>query len=311
MVKYFPPGQDFTFDKSFGFTGSAQGRHDALDHTGEADDDAYGDGSYVERARGGAVNRGTPAHERFEGDNANNLPLNRGGRVKRAKGGAVPSTVHPGNPHGWADGGGVAETGGKDIPVSPTDMEIWQGAGGWLDKNETEAARERIRRQQQPEGHANGGRIHRADGGLMVPTSRPPNATPQPGMGALGRATITMPVADAARAASGMVQAGRAIGAGRGAARAPMPAIAPGAATALGAARPPVGGAMPGMKEGGKVRHKGFHPGGTPGKLHKEIGVPEGQKIPAGRLEAATHSSNPEVRRDAIRAETMKKWHHG
>lgn len=53
---------------------------------------------------------------------------------------------------------------------------------------------------------------------------------------------------------------------------------------------------------------KGFHPGGHKGKLHRELGIPVGQKIPAGRLRAATHSSNPSIRRDAIRAETMKGW---
>jgi len=61
----------------------------------------------------------------------------------------------------------------------------------------------------------------------------------------------------------------------------------------------------------GKRHGKRWKPGGTPGKLHREIGVPEGQKIPAARLEAASHSKNPEIRRDAIRAKTMKKWHHG
>ncbi len=59
------------------------------------------------------------------------------------------------------------------------------------------------------------------------------------------------------------------------------------------------------------VKKEDFHPGGEKGKLHRELGIPEDQKIPADRLEAATHSRNPEVRRDAIRAETMKKWHHG
>jgi hypothetical protein len=56
---------------------------------------------------------------------------------------------------------------------------------------------------------------------------------------------------------------------------------------------------------------KGFHPGGHKGKLHRELGIPEGQKIPAGRLQAAEHSSNPEIRRDAIRAHTMEGWNHG
>ena len=53
-----------------------------------------------------------------------------------------------------------------------------------------------------------------------------------------------------------------------------------------------------------------FNPGGHRGKLHREMGIPEGQKIPADKLAAATHSSDPEKRRDAIRAETMKKWDH-
>jgi len=56
---------------------------------------------------------------------------------------------------------------------------------------------------------------------------------------------------------------------------------------------------------------KKWKPGGQRGKLHDEIHVPRGEKIPAGKLEAATHSKDPEIRRDAIRAETMKKWKHG
>lgn len=58
------------------------------------------------------------------------------------------------------------------------------------------------------------------------------------------------------------------------------------------------------------VKKADFKPGGTPGKLHREIGVPEGEKIPAGKLDAAAKSSNPEIRRDAIRAKTMKGWKH-
>lgn len=48
-----------------------------------------------------------------------------------------------------------------------------------------------------------------------------------------------------------------------------------------------------------------FKPGGSKGKLHRALGIPEGEKIPAGRLKAATRSAKPEVRRMAIRAETM------
>jgi hypothetical protein len=59
-----------------------------------------------------------------------------------------------------------------------------------------------------------------------------------------------------------------------------------------------------------KHNPKRWKPGGERGKLHRELGIPEGQKIPAGRLASAEHSSNPEVRRDAIRAKTMEGWRH-
>ena len=65
------------------------------------------------------------------------------------------------------------------------------------------------------------------------------------------------------------------------------------------------------MAEEKKHNPKTWKPGGEKGKLHRELGVPEAQKIPAGKLAAATHSEDPEIRRDAIRAETMEGWHHG
>lgn len=54
-----------------------------------------------------------------------------------------------------------------------------------------------------------------------------------------------------------------------------------------------------------------FKPGGEKGKLHREMGIPQGQKIPQDKLAAAAHSSDPEKRRDAIRAQTMEGWHKG
>ncbi len=59
------------------------------------------------------------------------------------------------------------------------------------------------------------------------------------------------------------------------------------------------------------VKKADFHPGGEKGKLHHELGVPEGEKIPSAKLSKALHSSNTEVRNDAIRARTMEGWHHG
>jgi|GEM_PF-6587987 len=59
------------------------------------------------------------------------------------------------------------------------------------------------------------------------------------------------------------------------------------------------------------VKKKDWNPGGKKGKLHRELGIPEDETIPKERLEQATRSRNPEIRRDAIRAETMEHWHHG
>lgn len=43
------------------------------------------------------------------------------------------------------------------------------------------------------------------------------------------------------------------------------------------------------------------------GALHKELGVPEGKKIPASKLQKAEHSKNPKLRKRAVLAETLKK----
>ena len=46
-----------------------------------------------------------------------------------------------------------------------------------------------------------------------------------------------------------------------------------------------------------------------PGALHRELGVPEGKKIPASKLAAAKHSSNPTERKRSNLASTLKKMH--
>jgi len=42
------------------------------------------------------------------------------------------------------------------------------------------------------------------------------------------------------------------------------------------------------------------------GALHKQLGIPMGKKIPEGKLEKATHSKNPTLRKRAVLAETLK-----
>jgi len=46
-----------------------------------------------------------------------------------------------------------------------------------------------------------------------------------------------------------------------------------------------------------------------PGALHRSLGVPQGQKIPAKKLAAARHSSNPTLRRRANLAKTQSGFH--
>ncbi|GEM_PF-770912 len=43
-----------------------------------------------------------------------------------------------------------------------------------------------------------------------------------------------------------------------------------------------------------------------PGKLHRELGVPEGKKIPARKMAKAEHSNNPTIRKEANLAKTLK-----
>ena len=43
------------------------------------------------------------------------------------------------------------------------------------------------------------------------------------------------------------------------------------------------------------------------GALHRSLGVPEGQKIPAAKLAAAAHSASPRVRKEVGLAKTLGK----
>ena len=45
------------------------------------------------------------------------------------------------------------------------------------------------------------------------------------------------------------------------------------------------------------------------GKLHSHLGVPQGEKIPEEKLNAAMHSKNPTIRKEANLAKTLKHFH--
>ena len=65
--------------------------------------------------------------------------------------------------------------------------------------------------------------------------------------------------------------------------------------------------------EGGGAVSKHWIQGAVkkPGELHRDLGVPQGEKIPAAKLAAAEHSSNPKVRQRAHFAENVKHFADG
>lgn len=69
----------------------------------------------------------------------------------------------------------------------------------------------------------------------------------------------------------------------------------------------------PGFKRGGACMSDGGNwiAGATKNKgaLHRALGVPEGQKIPAKKLAKAAHSDNPKMRKRAALAKTLGKMH--
>jgi hypothetical protein len=47
------------------------------------------------------------------------------------------------------------------------------------------------------------------------------------------------------------------------------------------------------------------------GRLHRALGVPEGQPIPASKIAAAKNSSSSAVRKEATFAQNASHWNHG
>ena len=59
------------------------------------------------------------------------------------------------------------------------------------------------------------------------------------------------------------------------------------------------------MADSGHWMHRAF--GKNPGALHRALGVPEGEKIPASKLEEAAHSKSATMRRRAALAMTGRR----
>lgn len=47
------------------------------------------------------------------------------------------------------------------------------------------------------------------------------------------------------------------------------------------------------------------------GSLHKDLGVPLDKPIPADKLDKATHSKDPLIKKRAILAKNMRSWNRG
>jgi len=45
----------------------------------------------------------------------------------------------------------------------------------------------------------------------------------------------------------------------------------------------------------------------NPGALHRELGVPQGEKIPAKKLAKAAHSKSPKIRKQVALAKTLSR----
>lgn len=56
-----------------------------------------------------------------------------------------------------------------------------------------------------------------------------------------------------------------------------------------------------------KFIQKALSKKGSKGKLHRELGVPEGKKIPAKKLATAAKSTSPTIRKQVAFAKTLKK----
>ncbi len=62
-----------------------------------------------------------------------------------------------------------------------------------------------------------------------------------------------------------------------------------------------------GMKDGGYFIKNAINPENK-GKLRQALGAKEGHNIPEKKLEKATHSKNPTLKKEAVFAETLKMF---
>lgn len=56
-----------------------------------------------------------------------------------------------------------------------------------------------------------------------------------------------------------------------------------------------------------KFIQKALSKKGSRGKLHRELGVPEGEKIPEKKMQKASHSKSAKIRKQVAFAKTLEK----
>lgn len=256
---------EFSFPAEFGFTGSAQGRHDPKEHA-DQDDGEYGDGL----AKGGKARRNRSMQEHHdETEYAHRVRKADGGDVRQKQ--KIPYDEYNGTTEAFANR--ARELGGDPSGNGDHPGKWKENSAAWREYQDSHEAdfdagiAEGRDIQAQREGYARGGKAkrHFADGGPMggSPMSAPPPAAPP-----MQEPTISMPMSTAKHVARKLVQAGAVHGAKAavqglaGVARARQAQGAPSAPPPPARSPLPPQGALSGMAEGGKfIQHAIKHPG--------------------------------------------------
>lgn len=261
----------------------------------------------------------------------------KGGRIKRGVGGTMArpgdadaddtySTDHrkSGGRIKRAEGGSTWRRAGDTEDGNPRYVEVKQSSEPDVKLQELRRSMDNSEGAQGALSKAGGGRIRRASGGTIPgpapaasadPLTR--TATPAPNSGQqtnpLANATVSMPATDMAALTSKAVKmgAGAALSAiaQRAKAHGQLGAggTAPAAAAPAGLSQSNAQPGIQGMAKGGHISIKPSHRG----LLHKDLGVPAGQPIPAAKMERAKASASPAERKRITFAENARKWNKG
>lgn len=236
--------------------------------------------------------------------------------------------AHRGDPHGKAEEGKARSRGGLAhhhmLKAGGASMHERKRGGMIPGEKKIETAE-----HDDEEGRRRGGKVHgekpahrldkRARGGRMTPKSplsgagggTPPFPHPPMPMDEGGAGKVKKRAMGGAMDMPGQAPMGtqfkrggrakkRAMGGGMGFGKKMAAEKHEGADRSGGA--PPSKRADGGHWISGAIKH--------PGALHRELGVPEGEKIPAKKIAKAAHSSNPTLAKRARLAQTLKGLHH-